>query len=334
VVAEFGATNDVAMIRRFLEEVETSGAGGAMIWSMYMHHRDGGFYWHQFCTHPSLGAYHWPGFDSGNAARERELLGLLREFAHRIQGLPLRSCEAPAAPELLPIGDVPLLSWRGSAGASGYDVQRAATAQGPWRTVGHNVSDADTAYRPLFADASAAPNREWFYRVVARNEAGASPPSKSVGPVRFRDACLVDELKDLRLAAKSQGLKLVNEHNACYAETPYRAAGDRDAQIVYQTAGEIRSIKITAWTSTPSKSPELDFAVSSDGRQFRPLAVAAQHTTYAPPPAESLRDGGRLQTQLDFTAAVPAGLRWLRIRWNGPAELDRVELRHAGSAAE
>ena len=328
VVGEFGLEADMTKVRRFLESVDANGVSGALIWSMYMHHRQGGFYWHQFCTHPTNGSYHWPGFSSAAAHHEKELLGLLREFAFRIQGLPVAPIQPPAAPELLPVGDAPLVSWRGSTGASGYDVQRAPAASGPWTTVGADVSDADTAYRPLFADASAAPQRDWFYRVIARNDAGVSPPSNVVGPVRFRDAWLVDELKDLHLAVKSEGLKLVNEHNACYAENLYRAAGKRGASIVYRTPGDLRSVKITAWST--SSSAELALAVSADGRQFQSLVSTITKVKYAPPPTESLHLGGSVQAQFDFTADAPAGQRWLRIEWNGPAELDRVELRHAG----
>jgi hypothetical protein len=328
VVGEFGLETDMAKVRRFLEEVNGSGVSGALIWSMYMHHRQGGFYWHQFCTHPAIGSYHWAGFSSGDAHRERDLLWTLREFAFRIQGLPVAKPEAPAAPELLPIGEAPLLSWRGSTGATGYDVQRAPAAQGPWTTVGANVSDADTAYRPLFADASATPGRDWFYRVVARNSAGTSSPSNTVGPVRFREAWMVDELKDLGLTVRSNGLKLVNEHNACYAENLYRAAGDRQSWLVYQTPGELRCVKLITWTV--AKSADLTLSVSADGQEFKPLDVVPQKIEYAPPPPEAIRYGGKLQTQFDFTATIPAGQRWLRVQWNGPVELDRVELRHTG----
>lgn len=69
--------------------------------------------------------------------------------------------------------------------------------------------------------------------------------------------------------------------NACYAESLYRADGDRGASIVYQTPGEILAAKITVWTA--AKSAELDFSVSADGQQFKPLDVAVQRITYNPP---------------------------------------------------
>ena len=58
-------------------------------------------------------------------------------------------------------------------GAASYDVERAAAADGPWTTVGKDVSDADYQYRPLFSDDSAAPGQAAYYRVIARNSAGA-----------------------------------------------------------------------------------------------------------------------------------------------------------------
>lgn len=221
------------------------------------------------------------------------------------------------------------LSWRGASGATGYDVQRAENAEGPWTTVGVNISDADTAYRPLFADVSAWPHRTWFYRVVARNESGVSPPSNVVGPVRFQDAWIIDELKDFALARESQGLKPVNEHNGCYAENLYRAAGDRGAEIVYEAPGELRRVKLTTWTA--AKSAELRLAVSVDGQTCETLKATVQKIEYVPPPAESLHHGGKFQTEFDFTAIVPAGHCWLRLSWEGPVELDRVELVHRGN---
>ena len=228
VIGEFGPydgkgftpDNVVEKTREFMNAVQESGTAGALLWSMYFHHRDGGFYWHQIFTYPSVWSYHWPGFPSAEAQREIGIMRVMREAAFQIQGLPVPPVPVPDAPELLPIGNVPLLSWRGSAGASGYDVERAPAAGGPWTRIADNVSDADVAYRPLFSDTTARAGETWFYRVTVRNASGASPPSNVVGPVKVKRICLGRRVQDFsRVLGKSEGLTLTNDFNGCTPST-------------------------------------------------------------------------------------------------------------------
>ena len=104
----FTNENAVRRHREFLTAVQESGTAGALIWSMYFHHRDGGFYWHQIFTYPSVWSYHWPGFPSAEAQKEREILGTLRESAFAIQGLAVPPMPIPdptcAAPLLARLG--------------------------------------------------------------------------------------------------------------------------------------------------------------------------------------------------------------------------------------
>jgi len=330
VVGEFGLSADVPMVGRFLDAVIGEGAAGAMIWSMYFHREGGGFYWHQIFTHPSLASYHWPGFEPGEAHKEREILAALREAAFRIQGLPLPPVPVPDAPVMLPVGDVPLLSWRGSAGASGYDVQRAGKAGGPWQTVAENVSDGETAYRPLYSDTAVRAGQTVFYRVIARSAAGASPPSDAVGPVTVKGVCFADELKDLSLACgKSEGLKLANDHNGHYAEYLYRAKGDKGDWLLYKMPAAIAEAKVAAFFS---ESPAADLALeaSADGKAFSPLPAGRRERTYAANPQAASGSKVRARTLVEYSAAVPRGSTYLKILWTGPAELDRVELYHPG----
>ncbi len=86
----FTHDNVVPKLKEFLDFVhEEKGISGAMLWSMYFHHQDGGFYWHQIMTYPAVWSYHWPGFASAEAQREREIMSAMREAAFRIQGLPV-----------------------------------------------------------------------------------------------------------------------------------------------------------------------------------------------------------------------------------------------------
>lgn len=315
-------------LRAFLDAcVETEGVSGALLWSMYFHHRDGGYYWHQIFTYPSVWSYHFPGFKSADAQAEIGIMREMREAAFRIRGLPVAPVAAPDAPELLPFRDVPLFSWRGSAGAEGYDIERASVTNGPWTLLAENASDAEVAYRPLFSDETARAGEAWVYRVTARNAGGKSAPSNVVGPVTVKSVCFVDEFHDLsRAAGKSAGLTLDNTYNARYAEYLFRARGNTNDWLSYTVADPAREVRVTAFFQAGHVS-DLAFEVSADGKAFK--SVAAERTGKrhsAPPHADSKRP----QTQVDYVLAPPSGTRHVKLVWSGPAALDRVEIDHAG----
>ena len=320
----FTHDNVVEKLRTFLDGVcAEPGINGAMIWSMYFHHNDGGFYWHQIMTCPAVWSFHWPGFPSADAQREIGIMTAMREAAFKIQGLTVPPVPAPDAPELLPINDVPLLSWRGSAGATGYDIERAPKAGGPWKTIAKNVCDANVAYRPPFSDTTVRAGQTWFYRVIARNASGASKPSNVIGPVKVKRVCFVDELQDFsRVHAKSDGLTLNNEYNALYAEYLFRAKGGANDWLSYQVPAPMQSVKVVAFFG--KEIADLTLQVSPDGKKFATLQPKRSERRLPAPPGGAA--GGQRRTMVEYECAVPAGNRQLKILWNGPTELDRVEL--------
>jgi len=316
----FTHENVVDKLREFLDYVQSEPAiPGALIWSMYFHHQNGGFYWHQIMTYPAVWSYHWPGFPSADAQREIGIMQAMREAAFKIQGKPVPPVPKPDAPELLPIGDVPLLAWRGSAGAVGYDIERAAKASGPWTVVAKNVSDGDVAYRPLFSDTTARVGGSYFYRVTARNSSGASEPSNVVGPVAVKRLCFVDELQDFsRVAARSDGLRLNNDYNALYAEFLFRAKGSTNDWLTYKVPGTIESINIVAFCSGDKIS---DLQLQAGDAKLQPKR--AERPLPAPPGGAAR---GQRRTMIEYQCAAPSNQSQLTIRWTGPAELDRVEI--------
>jgi hypothetical protein len=331
MVAEFGLSSDPPAVRKFLDEVVASGSAGALIWSMYFHKETGGFWWHQIFTHPSLASYHWPGFAPGEAHKEREMLTVLREAAFKIRGLPVPPVPAPDAPVMLPVGDVPLISWRGSTGAAGYDVQRAEKAEGPWTTVAKNVADGDTAYRPLWSDTTVKAGDTVWYRAVARNASGESAPSNAVGPVKIKGVCLVDEMKDLSLAAdKSDGIAIVNDHDGHYAEYLYRAKADKGQWIAYQTPAPMSSVRVFAWIE--EKGGDLGLETSADGKMYSALKAERKESTFRPNSRAASGSKVKARALVEYQAAPPAGATHLKILWTGPAELERVELYYSGAA--
>jgi hypothetical protein len=323
----FTRENVVPKLQAFLDFVQKEeGIAGTMLWSMYFHHRDGGFYWHQIFTYPAVWSYHWPGFPSAAAQQERAILAGLRRAAFALEGKPEPPLPVPSPPELLPIGDTPLISWRGSAGASGYDLHRAAEPSGPWTTIARNVSDADVAYRPLYSDTSAAAGQTWHYRVLARNGSGVSEPSNVVGPVHVRQVCLADELQNLDLAEEhSPGLKLSNDYNARYAEYLFRVQGNQDDWIRYRVPREIRSLRVWAWRTDEAST--LGIQVSADGQTWIDLPATPRARSFKAPPT-GRKESGR--TLLDYDVPVSTPATQMRLVWRGPVELDRVEIYHSG----
>ncbi len=325
--------NVVDQTREMLDYVcSEQSVAGVLLWSLYFHHEKGGFKWHQIFTFPSTWSFHWPGFPSAEAQCEQALLETIRCAAFQIEGRAVPPVPVPEEPVLLPIDDVPLLTWRGSAGASGYDIERAPSNEGPWAMIASNVSDADVAYRPLFSDETAVAGDTWYYRISARNVSGVSKASNVVGPVKVRYACFVDELQDFsRADAKSGNPTLTNDFNAFYAEYLFRAKGDIGDSLTYRVPGAIQSAKIVAFLTTAGGADEdFEFQVSCDGIHFEPIILNCTEHILPSPPSEESQPSRFRCTMVEYGTSIPTVSTFFKVLWKGPAELDRVELQHLG----
>lgn len=197
IADEFGMAT-TPMLARFMDALANSEVTGGLLWGIRGHRRDGGFYYHNE-SGSVYNSYHWPGFAAGAGSDEQAVLKLLRERAFAIRGLPVPDAPAPLSPPVLfPVSPLGELRWRGSTGASGYDIERAPSEDGPWAVVAENVSDAiidsagvigyETQWErapicappPLWKDATAKGDGPFFYRVAARNQAEKSPYSDAV----------------------------------------------------------------------------------------------------------------------------------------------------------
>lgn len=143
-----------------LDEVVANGSAGVLAWSLRGHAKEGGF----FCHVDPL-YYHWP---------HSRLTHQIRKAAYAIRGLPEPAVEIPSAPELLPPGSPRALTWRGSAGAEGYRLERAASSDGPWTLVADDISDNRCSGSPLFDDEEAPDLWPIYYRLKAKNASGDS----------------------------------------------------------------------------------------------------------------------------------------------------------------
>jgi mannan endo-1,4-beta-mannosidase len=319
VVGEFGFAG-IEEMQAAMTAIADSGAAGGLLWSLRFRNRDGGFYWHSESAGGSLmKAYHWPGSAMGDAYDERKLLGFVRANAFAIRGLPVPAIPVPAPPKLLPIADAAAISWQGSTGATGYEVERAAQRNGEWKIVSTNVDEAFTQYHPQFADET-APAGSWYYRVRAKNDAGLSEPSNVVGPVEVTTAALVDELADFsKLNSHSGDWKIADRDCRSAREDAHRAAGVAGSALIYQLPSAIQNFRVFAFF--PKAENDLKFSVSADGKIFQ--AVAAQKETYF----HGAGEYGYWKPVLFHAQAVGGGT-YLKIELTGETQISRVEISH------
>ena len=324
LVGEFGFISTTG-VQEVLDYVLAEPAiAGALIWSLRRHHEDGGFYHHtEPIGHGLYRAYHWPGFDAGEAYDERAVLALLRDRAFAIQGRDAPPIAPPAAPAVIPFQASPLFSWRGAAGAAAYDVQRSVSAQGPWRTIGWHVDDIATPGFALFSDTTARPGRAYFYRVLARNRGGVSPPSAVFGPVTMEHLTRVDDARNLGVLADARGITVRGGEQRSFKEAHSRLHGASGAWLSYTAPGELREWRIYAYESPvadgPSGEPALRLSTSADARSWTPVAGDVRRY----PSPEKNYD---YRVPVRYRLQPPPGARYLRADFGAAADIVRVEL--------
>lgn len=185
---------------------------GGCVWSLSMHNRDGGQYRHGTPAEVAdkWVTYNYPGFDNYRVyqpMQEAYLFNKVRELAYGLKCETIPQLPAPKAPKMLPVTDVKDIRWRGSTGASGYDIERAESENGPWTLIGENIEDNVRVWKgaKLFSDQTAEEGKTYYYRVKAKNAYGESEWSNVR---KSGDASLDAELqaeKDEYDAAKAVG---------------------------------------------------------------------------------------------------------------------------------
>ena len=322
-IGEFGfiSTTGVENVLDFV--IDQENIAGALIWSLRFHNRDGGFYWH---SEPMGGglykAYHWPGFQSGEIYDEIHVLAMYRNKAFKIQKQPLPEIQVPASPKLLPINDLAHISWRGSAGAQSYDIQRLESENENWQTIKRDISDADIAYGPLFNDAFAEIGKSYFYRVIAKNYMGNSLPSNIIGPIKIKELKLVDDMKNFAvLYSKSKNISLKTGSSRAYKEDFHRLLGEDGMYIIYYVPNNIKAFEIFCY-SEDGKS-NLDIYISDDGRDFSLIDTK-----------EDNFDIGKLDYNyvapilIQGNLAANEAAHYLKIEFTDNVQIGRVEISH------
>lgn len=319
VLGEFGFISTSA-VDQLLDFVIDQPIAGAMIWSLRFHRREGGFYWHsEPLGHGLYKAYLWPGFATGNDYDESNLLALMRARAYSIRGEEAPPIDPPFPPTLLPITEVSHISWQGSAGAAAYDLERADTPEGPWKIAGYQISDADTQYFPLFNDHTAQKDSTYYYRVIAKNQAGNSPPSNVIGPVPVSRLALIDDMRNLALMYHYEGsVAIASDNDRVYREKHTRLAGDKRAKVFYYVPSPIKHVRLYVF-GDPGKTP-LEFQLSTDNDRyvdafFSTDSLVSGKNDYGYQPLTVYEWNG---TESDF--------RFLKISFKRKVQIARVEV--------
>ncbi|HEU4388432.1 MAG TPA: cellulase family glycosylhydrolase [Blastocatellia bacterium] len=320
-VGEFGFI-PTPLVRQVLDKVIADGVSGALIWSLRFHNRDGGYYWHtEGASSDAYKAYHWPGSRTGERYAELELVKLMREKAYEIQGLVPLALAPPASPVLLPIKSPAAISWRGSAGAAGYDVERASNPNGPWTIVGAGVDDTATQYGPLFSDEYAEAGRSYYYRVRAINAAGTSAPSNIAGPVRVDSLVLRDEMRDLARVFSSGGhLTLESREPRSAKEDAHRVKGSAGSWLVYRTLYPIRSATVRVFFERDVI--DFDVLASTDGLTFIPVQAVRRDFFKAS------RDYNYWKGVAYHIDKPPRGSYFVKLVFRTDAQIASVEIEH------
>lgn len=321
LVGEFGfiSTSGVAAVLDFVQR--TPNICGALIWSLRFHARDGGFYWH---SEPGAGryfykAYHVPGFESGETIDERNLIRLLRRAAFAIRNVPEPPMPIPKPPLFLPCNDVARLSWQGSVFASGYDLERAVSAQGPWQVIAADISDANTAQRPLYNDLAAELGKSYYYRVRAKNQSGISAPSNIIGPIFKKHHTLVDEFFNYGVIfSHNDQVSIQNDNARYFKEDAHRLKGNKNGQIVYYTPMNMNEVVVYLFSDRDDAV--LEVSASADGIRYTPIEMKSENYFLGKGDYDYLRP-------IKLTAkTIPDATQYLKINFLHEAQLSRVEI--------
>lgn len=318
LLSEFGFISTTGVERVADYVIDEPAIAGAMLWSLRRHHRDGGFFHH---SEPGAGegwrAYHWPGFDDGESYDERALMAMYREKSFAIQGKATPPISLPKAPTLLEFAHMSKISWRGSMGAGGYDIERAISAQGPWTQIAHNVDDIETPGFPLFNDRTAKTGIDYYYRVRALNAAGVSEPSNVVGPVNADYLTLVDRARNFGVLDSIKDIEVQTGDYRSYKEAYSRLVGKAGSGLHYATPGTLVGGRIYAYEK--GEAANLVLSLGMDCTDFQPANT-------------SMSDYASVESNYDYliprlyTFTVEEAVNCAGIDFNGGSNIVRVEL--------
>ncbi|MGD8778759.1 MAG: cellulase family glycosylhydrolase [Ignavibacteria bacterium] len=278
VIGEFGFLSTPAL-ERVIDFIIDNEITGGLIWSLRYHREKGGYYWHSEPLGNAIyKAFHWPGYKTGIEYNEEQLMRMYREKAFEIRELKVPELNVPEPPVLLPVKKVSKISWKGSAGAKYYDVERSGSKSGPWEIVGYNISDAAQYYTPLFYDNTVDTGKEYYYRLISKNLSGSSEPSNVVGPVKVLYKTYIDEMQNFTRLFYGEGkLELANTEDRKFKEIDSRIKASEGSSLYYYVPGYVKNVKINTFAKSDSSS--LGLYLSADNTEFD-TAVACRESFF------------------------------------------------------
>ena len=316
IIGEYGIvpTED---IRILTDTIINQGLAGGMVWSLRFRNREGGFYYHY--EYSKIGAYRWPGFTNGEYYDERLVLSMLREKSWQIDGATAPRLPVPSPPELLEIKNVAEISWRGSVGATSYDVERKTDQDDSWTVVGNAVDESRFQYRPLFNDETAEVGSNYYYRVKSKNDAGASEYSNVVGPVTVTMKKTVDELENFdRVFQKDGVLQLLTYQDIRRAkEDRSRLTGTEGSYIVYKVPATTAAFQVDALAADADQ--DLLLLTSTDGQTFVKASAAKEIFSF------NSNDYRFFHAIKFLLMSLPPGTSYVKVVLDGEIQIGRIE---------
>jgi hypothetical protein len=318
IVGEFGLVPPQD-VKEILDSSMDEGVSGIMAWSLRFHNQDGGFYMHRENT--GSGPYRFPGFTSGDVYNETEIMNYIRKKAFQIDGKDVPPLAIPEPPLIKEIKDVYSISWLGSTGAESYIIERKEKGNHNWAIISGDITDADAAYKPLFADTTVETGKEYFYRIYSKNKSGISPASEISGPVKVTTLKLIDELSDLskilRTEGKTELLKFEDIYRA--KEDNSRLLADSGAAVIYKVEDGINSFTAFLFSDTSGVSG-IKIMASADDITYTPLISKIE--SYPP-----YRNEYKLFTTVKYICEeFPAKTKYIKVAFEKSFQLGRTEI--------
>lgn len=296
---------------------------GGLMWSLRRHHKNGGFYHH---TEPFgrglYRAYQWPGFADGNGYDETKLLNTARAHAHMIRGITPPAITAPKPPKIIPFQATPLFSWQGSAGASGYDIERASTKSGPWTQITYNKDDMETPGFALYTDENAPLDTPVCYRIIARNAGGMSNPSTPYCIDKLDYLTRVDNARNLSYLNTFEGIEVAYGDNRSYKEAFSRLKGETGAVLTYAAPSE-ETLALRIFAYDDDKSPNIKLSVSSDGETFQ--SVTPTLSIYA---SDEKNYAYKVPIQYELSTEQLSNVKLIKLNFTGTSDIVRTEIEY------
>lgn len=258
---------------------------GMLSWSLFGHDDRTGF-----VAHDDGFSFHYPGDDERMAAANQAQIAYAEALGAPVTG---RAAGTPLITAIGKRGGLNVVQWRGTAGATGYRVERARSASGPWRPAHSGVlTDNDTPWTDPVASG------DTWYRVVAVNGARSEPQ-----PVGSRETVLTDPLESFGLTDGHAGVDVQPGDGRAVV----RPTGTGPAWVSWHNAGT-RRVRLTVLAH---RRPDLTVQVSADGTTWRsvPSHVGRATVTAATGGADHVRvqwKGDAGLTGATFWAADPA----------------------------